>query len=264
MHGEMVLRRLHLTTVLLTFLLALAVPAAPALADHHRWGGGDPTSASDDGGATDQPAGDGSYGDPWDGGSGDDGSSSDDGSGPVAPATTTVPSTTTPSTTFPGTTLAPVTPIDVLPTIPVTKTIAGKVAKLRTDGKAAIPRAAPKRIQALIAAANRIVGKPYKWGGGHARLADTGYDCSGSVSYALIGAQLLAAPMVSGTLAHYAAAGAGRWLSIYANKGHVYLEVAGLRLDTSPVGDATRTSGVRWRPLIGKRAGFSTRHPLGL
>jgi hypothetical protein len=155
-------------------------------------------------------------------------------------------------------------PPAVLPTIPVTKTVPGTVARLRTDGKAAIPRGAPKRVQALIAAANRIVGKPYKWGGGHARLADAGYDCSGAVSYALIGGGMLASPMVSGTLAKWQAAGSGKWLSIYANKGHVYLEVAGLRLDTSPVGDPTRRNGVRWRPVIGRRTGFHARHVVGL
>jgi hypothetical protein len=69
---------------------------------------------------------------------------------------------------------------------------------------------------------------------------------------------------VSGTLARWQAAGAGKWLSIYANKGHVYLEVAGLRLDTSPVGDPDRRNGVRWRPLIGRRAGFHARHVVGL
>ena len=187
---------------------------------------------------------------------------------PIVPAPVPAPSTTTPDTTAddPYTdddALGP-RPTSALPTVPVTKTIPGTVARLRTDGKAAIPRGAPKRVQALIAAANEIVGKPYKWGGGHARLADVGYDCSGAVSYALIGARMLGSPMVSGTLAKWQAAGAGKWLSIYANKGHVYLEVAGLRLDTSPVGDATRRNGVRWRPVIGRRAGFHARHVVGL
>ena len=154
--------------------------------------------------------------------------------------------------------------IPVLPAIPPTKMVPGTVAQLRTDGKAAIPRGAPKRVRALIASANRIVGKPYKWGGGHARIADTGYDCSGTVSYALIGSGLLAGPMVSGSFARWSEAGDGRWLTVYANKGHVYLEAAGLRLDTSPVGDPRGGSGPRWRPLIGKRRGFSVRHPAGL
>jgi hypothetical protein len=135
---------------------------------------------------------------------------------------------------------------------------------LRADGRAAIPRGAPRRVRAVIAAANQIVGKPYKWGGGHGRLVDSGYDCSGAVSYALIRAGLLRGVLVSGGLAHVHRAGAGRWVSIYANDGHVYLEVAGLRLDTSPVGDPTGRHGVRWRPVIGRRPGFRARHPGGL
>jgi hypothetical protein len=119
-------------------------------------------------------------------------------------------------------------------------------------------------VRAIIAAANQIVGKPYKWGGGHAKLLDRGYDCSGTVSYALIRAGLLISPLVSGTFARWGAAGAGRWTAIYANRGHVYLEVAGLRLDTSAVGDPRGRSGVRWRPLIGKRRGFHVRHVPGL
>jgi len=161
----------------------------------------------------------------------------------------------------------PLEPLDpVLPEIevPTTKTIAGKVALVRADGKAAIPRGAPKRVRQLIAAANQIVGKPYKWGGGHAKLVDRGYDCSGTVSYALIRTGLLRAPRTSGGLTRWGAAGAGRWVSVYANAGHVYLEVAGLRLDTSPVGDRGGRSGPRWRPLVGKRRGFKSRHPVGL
>ncbi len=159
---------------------------------------------------------------------------------------------------------APATPeVPELPLV-TTATVPGRVARLRTDGKAAIPRGAPKAIRAVIAAANQIVGKPYKWGGGHARLVDRGYDCSGAVSYALIRAGLLAAPQVSGTLARWSRPGEGSWLSVYANAGHVYLEVAGLRLDTSAVGDRGGRSGVRWRPVIGKRPRFATRHLPGL
>ncbi len=135
---------------------------------------------------------------------------------------------------------------------------------LRTNGKAAIPRGAPKRVRQIIAAANRIVGKPYKWGGGHTRLEDKGYDCSGAVSYPLIRAGLLRSTLVSGAFAKRYAAGAGRHVTIYANKGHVYMEVAGLRLDTSAIGDRGGRKGVRWRPVIGKRKGFSRRHPVGL
>ena len=154
------------------------------------------------------------------------------------------------------------------PQIPLvsTPTVSGKVAMLRTNGKAAIPRGAPKRVRAIIAAANQIVGKPYKWGGGHRKLVDRGYDCSGTVSYALIksGTSLLHSPLVSGSFARWGAAGAGRWVTVYANKGHVYMEVAGLRLDTSAVSDPRGGKGPRWRPAIGKRKGFKVRHPAGL
>lgn len=144
------------------------------------------------------------------------------------------------------------------------RTVKGRVARIRTDGRAAIPRSAPKAVKRVLAAANLIVGKPYKWGGGHAKLVDSGYDCSGAVGYALIRAGLLNGSMVSGTFARWAAAGAGRWISIHANRGHVYMEVAGLRLDTSAVADPGGSKGVRWRPVIGRRTGFHTRHVAGL
>ena len=140
----------------------------------------------------------------------------------------------------------------------------GAPATIGEDGLAVPPAGAPGQVVAAIEAANRIVGKPYKWGGGHAKVQDSGYDCSGTVSYALIRAGLLTAPMVSGTFARWGSAGAGRWTAIYANKGHVYMEVAGLRLDTSAVGDPIGGNGVRWRPLIGKRRGFHVRHVTGL
>jgi hypothetical protein len=258
MDGEMVLRRFP--TALLFGLLALVACAPVASADRWHDGGGyvdDGTYDTDGGGYYD----DGAY-------ETDGGGYVEDGDAPVAPPSTTTPVETdapyTDDDTRDPTRRPSPTPVPVLPTIPPTKTIPGTVAQLRSDGKAAIPRGAPKRVQALIAAANKIVGKPYKWGGGHARLADVGYDCSGAVSYALIGGGMLGSPMVSGTLARWQAAGSGKWLSIYANKGHVYLEVAGLRLDTSPVGDPRGRNGVRWRPVIGRRVGFHARHVVGL
>jgi hypothetical protein len=151
------------------------------------------------------------------------------------------------------------------PLPPVSTTyVAGKVARLRTDGKAAIPRSAPKRVRALIRQYNRIVGKSYVWGGGHAVVEDKGYDCSGAVGYGLIRTGMLGTTLVSGSFARWAAAGPGRWMTIYANRTHVYTEIAGLRLDTSPYGDVTGASGVRWRPLVGQRTGFKVRHPVGL
>ncbi|HEX8105031.1 MAG TPA: hypothetical protein VF533_20590 [Solirubrobacteraceae bacterium] len=160
----------------------------------------------------------------------------------------------------------PPPPAPLLPTIPVptTRTIPGKIAYVRADGRAAIPRRAPKRVKRVIAAANEIVGKPYKWGGGHARLLDKGYDCSGTVGYALIRAGLLTTPMVSGQFARWGAKNEGRHITIYANAGHVYMEVAGLRLDTSPVSDPSGKTGPRWRATIGRRPRFKVRHPIGL
>ena len=153
------------------------------------------------------------------------------------------------------------------PEIPrvTTPTVAGRRAMMRTDGKAAVPRGAPRRIRDLIRAINEIVGKPYKWGGGHARLVDRGYDCSGAVGYGLIKVGLQIAPMVSGSYKRWGAAGAGRHVTVYANRGHVYMEVAGLRLDTSAAGDWDEgRKGVRWRPVTGRRRGFTVRHPVGL
>ena len=91
-----------------------------------------------------------------------------------------------------------------------------------------------------------------------------GYDCSGAVGYGLIKGGLLRTTMVSGSFARWGAAGAGRWVTVYAHRSHVYIEIAGLRLDTSPAGDRSGRSGVRWRPLIGQRRGFKVRHPVGL
>jgi hypothetical protein len=146
------------------------------------------------------------------------------------------------------------------------RAVVGRVAALRADGKAAVPLGAPVRIRRLISAINEIVGKPYKWGGGHGSLFDRGYDCSGAVGYGLRRTGLLGTPLTSGGFARWARPGKGRWLTIYANRGHVYLEIAGLRLDTSEVGDysARRRKGVRWRPVIGQRRGFRARHVAGL
>ena len=151
-----------------------------------------------------------------------------------------------------------------MPPLVTTGTVPGRQALLRTDGRAAIPRGAPLRVRAIIAAANRIIGKRYKWGGGHAKLVDSGYDCSGTVSYALIRSGELTSPLVSGSFAHWGSAGAGSYVTIFANRNHVYAEIAGLRLDTSAVGDPGGRDGVRWRPVIGRRHGFAVRHVPGL
>ena len=160
--------------------------------------------------------------------------------------------------------LAPQVPQAEPPLAATTTVIPGTVARLRTDGRAAIPRGAPKRVRRLIARYNAIVGKRYRWGGGHRLVDDRAYDCSGAVGYGFIKAGMLDTTMVSGGFARWAEAGPGSWVTIYANRSHVYAEVAGLRLDTSPYGDPAGASGVRWRPLVGARRSFKVRHPAGL
>jgi hypothetical protein len=112
----------------------------------------------------------------------------------------------------------------------------------------------------MIAAANRIATLPYRYGGGHQSFDDDAYDCSGSVSYALHGADLLDSPLVSGGLAEWGSAGAGRWVTIYANAEHVYMVVAGLRFDTS----GQKQSGSRWQTATRANTGFVVRHPADL
>jgi hypothetical protein len=106
---------------------------------------------------------------------------------------------------------------------------------------------------------------PYRYGGGH-RLGfdDTGYDCSGTVSFALHGAGLLAAPLDSRAFRRWGAKGAGSWITVFTNPGHAYLHVAGIRLDTSAAGDRGGLQGARWRPVRKSHRGYRARHPLGL
>jgi len=127
-------------------------------------------------------------------------------------------------------------------------------------GIALAPPSAPQRIKAAISAANQIVGRPYVWGGGHDSWYSVGYDCSGAVSYALAGGGFLQAPLDSSRLMQWGAPGRGRWLTVYANAGHAYAVIAGMRWDT--VGDA-RGSGPRWHPALPYPEGFVARHPPG-
>jgi cell wall-associated NlpC family hydrolase len=134
-------------------------------------------------------------------------------------------------------------------------------AVLAPDGKTAIaPVDAPPAVKAAIAAANRIVGKPYRYGGGHARFLDSGYDCSGTVSFALRGARLLTSPLPSSRFMSWGERGAGQWITVYAHGGHAYAVIAGLRLDTAGPGER----GPRWRTQMRSTAGFVARHPFGL
>jgi cell wall-associated NlpC family hydrolase len=128
------------------------------------------------------------------------------------------------------------------------------------NGIALAPPSAPEAIKAAISGANEIVGRPYIWGGGHQSWYSVGYDCSGAVSYALGAAGLLSAPLDSTRLESWGAPGPGRWLTVYANAGHAYAVIAGLRFDT--VGDA-RGTGPRWHAEGPYPQGFVARHPPG-
>jgi cell wall-associated NlpC family hydrolase len=131
-------------------------------------------------------------------------------------------------------------------------------------GLAAAPMNAPLAVQEIIWAGNQIVGLPYIYGGGHASFISPGYDCSGTVSYALHGASLIETPMDSTEFESWESPGVGTWVTIFANGGHAYMTVAGLRLDTSPANDPSNLPGPRWRPLRPENAGFTVRHPTGL
>jgi hypothetical protein len=136
----------------------------------------------------------------------------------------------------------------------------GPRARVLADGTAIAPENAPEVVKRVIMAANEIAKFPYKWGGGHGAWRDNGYDCSGSVSFALAGAGLLQSPLTSGAFMNYGAPGQGRWITIYANNGHIFMFVAGLRFDTSGQGRA----GTRWQAESRSTAGFAVRHIPGL
>lgn len=144
------------------------------------------------------------------------------------------------------------------PQLPAAPAPPSAPATLLADGTAAPPPGAPAVVAAVIAAGNRIASLPYRWGGGHASWEDTGYDCSGSVGYALHGGGLLDASATSGELASYGQPGPGAWITIYANADHVYMVVAGLRFDTS----GARPS--RWQTAPRSADGFVVRHPAAL
>ncbi|HWF33554.1 MAG TPA: hypothetical protein VG188_13470 [Solirubrobacteraceae bacterium] len=141
--------------------------------------------------------------------------------------------------------------------------VPGSIARY-VNGYAAAPMNAPANVQQVIWTANEIIGLPYIFGGGHASFTSAGYDCSGTVSFALHGGNLLATPMDSSEFESWGSHGAGRWIAVFGNAGHAYMDVAGLRLDTSAADDPSDQQGPRWRPLRPANAGFVVRHPLGL
>jgi hypothetical protein len=134
-----------------------------------------------------------------------------------------------------------------------------KKARL-VNGKAIPPASAPPRVKAVIEAANRIRNKPYRYGGGHGSFEDTGYDCSGSVSYALRGGRFLSSPLPSSGFYGWGKSGVGKWITIYTNPGHMYMVVAGLRFDTS----MTPGDGPGWSTSMRSTSGtFMARSPVG-
>ena len=139
----------------------------------------------------------------------------------------------------------------------------GSKARLLSSGKAAAPEGAPEEVKEAIWAANRIIGKPYRYGGGHAKFEDSGYDCSGTVSYALRGAGLVKSPLNSSGFMRWGKRGKGAWITVYTNPGHAYVVIAGLRLDTSAADDPRGGKGPRWRPLRKSDRGFAARSPVG-
>jgi hypothetical protein len=158
------------------------------------------------------------------------------GSGPPG-STTTTTTTTTPTTT------------------------SGSTAQLQSNGTALAPASAPRQVRKAIAAANKIHTRPYIWGGGHRSFKSRGYDCSGAVSYVLHAAGLLRSPMASGPLMAWGAPGIGSWITVYANRTHAWMTVAGLRFDTSSVGESlNQGSGPRWRTSMRSGTGYAARY----
>jgi cell wall-associated NlpC family hydrolase len=154
-------------------------------------------------------------------------------------------------------------PVGVAADIKPQLLVPGSMARY-VNGLAAAPMSVPASVQEVVWAGNQIIGLPYIFGGGHASFVSPGYDCSGTVSFALHGANLLQTPEDSSEFEVWGSHGVGRWVTIFSNPGHAYMTVAGLRLDTSAADDPTNQQGPRWRPLRQGNEGFVVRHPLGL
>ena len=142
---------------------------------------------------------------------------------------------------------------------PVAAPASGK-ATIGPDGNAIAPADAPEAVKQIIAAGNRIHDLPYRYGGGHASFRDSAYDCSGSVSYALRGADLIDAPLASGGFYTWGQSGVGEWVTIYTNQGHMFMVVAGLRFDTS----GRARGNTRWQADTRPTGAYVARHPAGL
>jgi hypothetical protein len=144
-------------------------------------------------------------------------------------------------------------------------TVPGMTAEI-INGLAYAPSEAPLPVQEAIWAGDRIRFKPYIYGGGHGRWNDAGYDCSGSVSYVLHAAGLLKVSMDSSEFETWGKHGLGQWITVYTNPAHAFIQIAGIRFDTSAEQDPNPPAGTgpRWRPVMTSAAGFMARHPAGL
>jgi hypothetical protein len=151
---------------------------------------------------------------------------------------------------------------------PFHPTVMGMVAKV-IHGVAYAPAEAPLQVQEAIWAGNQIRFKPYIWGGGHQSFKSAGYDCSGSVSYVLHAAGLLKTPFDSSQFFGWGVRGAGQWITVYTNAGHAFIQIAGIRFDTSTEGESAPLPGTapgtgpRWRPIMTQIPGFQARHVTG-
>ena len=143
---------------------------------------------------------------------------------------------------------------------PTTEAAPTEEAYIDSDGLAVAPASAPDEVRAIIEAGNEIATKPYKYGGGHGRWNDSGYDCSGSISYVLHAAGLLSRALDSTGFMSWGERGRGTWVTVRSNPGHAYLIVAGLRFDTS----ARKQTGSRWSEQMRSARGYTGRHPEGL
>ena len=138
--------------------------------------------------------------------------------------------------------------------------VRGQTAILTPSG-AVVPTTAPEAVKRMVAAGNRIQGRPYIYGGGHQSFECRGYDCSGTASYLLHAAGLIRSPIASGEFRHFGEPGPGKWVTIYAKRGHVFTVVAGLRMDTGYNG---KGEGPKWSTRERPARGYILRHPSGL
>jgi hypothetical protein len=161
-------------------------------------------------------------------------------------------------------TLALTVPSVVAGTFPLSGPVVSGKRALLHRGQAAAPKKAPAAIKRAIWAANQLSSKPYRYGGGHRSFYDVGYDCSGTVSYVLGAAGLISSPMSSREFRKYGRRGRGKWITIYARKGHTFAVIAGLRLDTTPYDNYTGRWAPGWQTTDRSPHGFAARHPVGL